>query len=268
MEIHELANVIPNMSDEEYQALKTDIQENGLLEPIVTFENKILDGRNRYRACLELNIEPRYKEYKGNSPLGYVLFLNIKRRHLTPSQLACIAADILPLLKEEAKKRMTSGINQYSPMQKITEAEKGRSIDKASERIKVNPEYIRQAEKIKKESPDIYEEVRQGIKTLSEVQKDKKREIAQKKIEMLKKKGVSLPKGKYATLVVDPPWPMEKIERKVRPKQVPISPTIPKIFFDKSIISQLKNQMELLVEVLVNKPIDPDYALEVISYES
>jgi len=36
MEIHELANIIPNMSNEEYQALKTDIQENGLLQSIVT----------------------------------------------------------------------------------------------------------------------------------------------------------------------------------------------------------------------------------------
>ncbi|HUW21128.1 MAG TPA: recombinase family protein [Candidatus Bathyarchaeia archaeon] len=51
-----------------------------------------------------------------------------------------------------------------------------------------------------------------------------------------------------------------------RPIWLPSSLTIPKIFFDKAIISQLKNQLELLAEVLANKPVSPDYALEVINY--
>ena len=47
-----------------------------------------------------------------------------------------------------------------------------------------------------------------------------KRQQTQERNEQLREKGAELPTGKYACLVVDPPWPMKKIEREVRPNQV------------------------------------------------
>ena len=92
MEFHEIANIFPMITGEDYQALHEDIKDNGLIHPIVLYENKILDGRNRYAACLEVTIEPEYIKYTGDDPLGYVISSNLKRRHLNESQRGMIAA--------------------------------------------------------------------------------------------------------------------------------------------------------------------------------
>ena len=65
MEFHEVSNIFPMMNDEEFTALKEDIQENGLIEPVWLYEKEIIDGRNRYNACIELDIEPKYREWVG-----------------------------------------------------------------------------------------------------------------------------------------------------------------------------------------------------------
>ena len=48
MKFHEVADIFPMMSSEEYESLKTDIKQNGLLQPIWTHEDQIIDGRNRF----------------------------------------------------------------------------------------------------------------------------------------------------------------------------------------------------------------------------
>jgi ParB-like chromosome segregation protein Spo0J len=56
LEPHALAKLFPPMRPYEYEELKADIARNGLQVPIVLYEERILDGRNRYLACKELGI--------------------------------------------------------------------------------------------------------------------------------------------------------------------------------------------------------------------
>ena len=67
MKTHNLASIFPMMNEKEFKELKEDIKQNGLIDTIITFEEKILDGRNRYNACKELGVEPKFKEYKGSN---------------------------------------------------------------------------------------------------------------------------------------------------------------------------------------------------------
>lgn len=92
---HPAANLFPMLDNEAYRALKTDIAENGIREPIALFRGKLLDGRNRYRACRELDIEPPVAELDDGSvdPLAYILSANLFRRHLSASQRAQIAVE-------------------------------------------------------------------------------------------------------------------------------------------------------------------------------
>jgi ParB-like chromosome segregation protein Spo0J len=92
LEPHPLADLLPPMGPYEYEELKTDIFTNGLYAPIVLYEGRILDGRNRYRACQETGIPPRFTNYLGDDPVSVVASMNLHRRHLNPSQRAMIAA--------------------------------------------------------------------------------------------------------------------------------------------------------------------------------
>jgi ParB-like nuclease domain len=104
---HPAANLFPLLEVEspEFGELVRDLQEHGLLQPIVLHDGLILDGRNRYRACQHAGIEPRFVEWSGESPTAYVLSLNLHRRHLTDGQKAMIAVDALSLFEAEARAR-------------------------------------------------------------------------------------------------------------------------------------------------------------------
>ena len=70
MELHKFCEFFPPMPPEDFVDLVEDMRIRGQLAPIITYENKILDGRHRYQACLELGIDPRIEEYTGDDPLG------------------------------------------------------------------------------------------------------------------------------------------------------------------------------------------------------
>ena len=96
-ELHELCKLFPQMPEEQFNSLLESIRDHGLLTPIMLHEGKILDGRHRYKACINLGIEPSFEEYEGEDALGYVIALNLSRRHLDESQRAMIGARIANL---------------------------------------------------------------------------------------------------------------------------------------------------------------------------
>jgi ParB-like chromosome segregation protein Spo0J len=53
MQSHELAECFPLIAGNEFAELVASIRARGQHEPITLFNGLILDGRNRYRACLE-----------------------------------------------------------------------------------------------------------------------------------------------------------------------------------------------------------------------
>jgi ParB-like chromosome segregation protein Spo0J len=87
---HPICLLMPSADDDELQGLAYDIRAHGLLNPIVLFENRILDGRNRAAACENAGVNPRYVEFEGTreEALMFVVSHNLKRRHLTKQAIA------------------------------------------------------------------------------------------------------------------------------------------------------------------------------------
>jgi ParB-like chromosome segregation protein Spo0J len=70
LEFHPLANLFPLMEGQEFNEFAADIRAHGLREPITLYEGKVLDGRNRYRAATETDIECRFETYTGTESPG------------------------------------------------------------------------------------------------------------------------------------------------------------------------------------------------------
>lgn len=66
-------------------------------EPIVLWEGQILDGRLRHAACVIAGVTPTFARFDGKSAGAYVA-KKLHRQHLTPSQLAMLAAAATNLL--------------------------------------------------------------------------------------------------------------------------------------------------------------------------
>jgi N6-adenosine-specific RNA methylase IME4/ParB-like chromosome segregation protein Spo0J len=128
IEFHPLANLFPLMEGKDFTALVADIRENGLHEPIALYDGKILDGRNRYHACLKAGIEPTFTAYTGDDPVAYVVSLNLHRRHLSESQRAMVAAK-LATLKDGQRADLVEGlpIGRASALLNVGERSVGRA---------------------------------------------------------------------------------------------------------------------------------------------
>ena len=68
-----------------------DVRANGQREDIVALDGKVLDGRNRYRACLAAGIAPRVVAFHSDlhgEPMAFVMSKNLKRRHMNEISVA------------------------------------------------------------------------------------------------------------------------------------------------------------------------------------
>jgi hypothetical protein len=83
---HPAAAIFLLIQGDEFDALVADIGANGLREAVTLhLDGRILDGRNRHRACQKLGIEPRYRTWNGRgSELKFVLSLNLLHSTLQP----------------------------------------------------------------------------------------------------------------------------------------------------------------------------------------
>lgn len=131
--LHPLCTTFPRMPGEEFAALKLDIKEHGLIDPIYLYEGKILDGRHRFYACQETGVEPRFREYEGSDPRGFVISVNLKRRHLNESQRAMVAAS-LANMRQGAR----TDIQPSANLQEVSQTE-------AADMLQVSPREITKA---------------------------------------------------------------------------------------------------------------------------
>jgi hypothetical protein len=116
-EVHEAAEMFPLMQGDVFESFVNDIRDNGLMEPIVLdSDGRLIDGRNRARACEQLKIVPSTKEFAG-AIVRFVITHNLHRRHLTDSQRAMVAARLARRRPGNFSQIELVDINEFAPTQ-------------------------------------------------------------------------------------------------------------------------------------------------------
>lgn len=150
---HPVANVFPLMEGESFRLLREDIKFNGLREPIWRHrDGSILDGRNRYRACLTIGVEPTYRVWDGPDTglVEFVTSLNLRRRHLTEDQRAFIAAELANMKHGGDRSNPPSGGLVGKPLISNASAAKALEVPQRS---------VERAKTINTHAPDLKEQV-------------------------------------------------------------------------------------------------------------
>lgn len=162
MELHPLCTYFPRMSDDEFNSLKANIQDNGQTHPIYTLDGMILDGGNRYRALCELGIEPVIIEYTGSNPTQFILSSNLHRRHLTQGQSAAIVSASQSWVNAQAADN--SQLRSAAQLDTATARAKQSGAGQRTQQL---------ADKLVKEAPaELVKEVIDGKKSLNKAIKE------------------------------------------------------------------------------------------------
>jgi N6-adenosine-specific RNA methylase IME4/ParB-like chromosome segregation protein Spo0J len=222
-EAHPAAELVPLLEGEAFDALVADIKTKGLLHPITLFEDKILDGRNRFRACLEAAVEPRFGAYQGEDPVAFVISANIERRHLDESQRAMCAAR-LATLKRGSNQHSVEGAHICAPSQGEAatrllvsrrlvqrarevldsgEPELVRAVDRGAIAVSLAADLVKQSRETQLEAAR--EPTRAPLLIKQKVRAEKEAALAQRQL--------ALPNERFGVVYANPPWRFEPYSR-------------------------------------------------------
>lgn len=210
--IHPAAQFFPMMRAMEFELLKSDIREFGQRDDIILWCGQILDGRNRWQACIELDIIPRMSELPNDEdPYEYVVSKNLHRRNLPDRLRGLIAAKLIkaiydrkenpPIGGREQKMDVATAAKLMNVSKRSVERaksvlEKGSdevvravedgelAIGQAAELVAAVPEKEFQTELLKEGAVEVRRAIKQDVRTASQ---DREEDMAKTAVNEFKK---------------------------------------------------------------------------------
>ena len=177
--------MLPTMTQEEFEQLKESIRTEGQHYPIIVSETlEVLDGHHRFRACLELDIDPDFEVKHFENKLlekKFVIEANLRRRHLNNFQLVELAVPLLEIEKALAKKQQSqnSQNTSNSPLESTTDNSfsefrpTGKTVETVAKKAGVSTRTLERGKKIiEKASEDDKQKLREGKTSINKVYRD------------------------------------------------------------------------------------------------
>lgn len=161
-----------SLSEDEYENLKQSLIKDGCREPLIIWNNTIVDGHNRYKICKAFDIEYRTIQKHFNSRKDVLEWIDtnqLSRRNLLDWQISIVRGRLSRNYKQEGFKG-----NRYTG----SLVEDKMSITKISEQLGVNSKTLQRDEKF----TDAYEDLERNVgkeKAVEVVKNITKQEVIQ-----------------------------------------------------------------------------------------
>lgn len=215
----EFKNLIPALSAEEYAQLEANILEEGIREPIITWNGYIIDGHNRFSIAQRFDLEYKTtsKYFSSEESVKEWMILNqFGRRNLSNYQRSVLALELEEVFSKKAKEKQLSSLKKGTSVPQISAKREPIETRKELSKVaSVSHDTISKVKKIQEKAP---EEVKAKLATgevsinaaYKEIKKEEKKEERDKKIQEVKQKieteNLTTLDKKYHVIAIDPPW--------------------------------------------------------------
>ena len=226
---NDFRDLIPPLRLDERAELEASIQQDGCRDPLTVWSGTIIDGHNRYEICTRLSVPFEVVEKEFDSKVDALIWIRrnqLARRNLTDDQRAINAERLRQLESQKVKSAVATARNlQRSKSDTVSDHEpdkkpKRDTRKEMAENTKLPERKLRGAALVIKERPDLADKVEQGEIKMADAVREIKRDEVVASLESVEAREQKALEGVYDVIVIDPPWPMQKIDRDERQNQV------------------------------------------------
>jgi N6-adenosine-specific RNA methylase IME4/ParB-like chromosome segregation protein Spo0J len=221
--LQELESLIPPLSNEEFKQLERNILEEGIREPLITWNGILIDGHNRYRIAQEhdMNYETLEKEFEDlNAVKIWMVNNQLGRRNLQDFVRGELFSVIEDILKQKGKEKQLLTLNKglETPVLSTIDKTEHNTRNIISDKLGWSTGKKAMFDIVRTKAPEeVKEKLRTGEVSINQAYKEiKKEEKKVERVELIQKQIEDIEEGLLPDLIglfdvvsVDPPWPYE-----------------------------------------------------------
>lgn len=218
----EFKALIPPLSIEEYSQLEKNIITDGCRDPLVVFNNTLVDGHNRYEICTkhDLPFSILEKDFASESHAKEWMILNqFGRRNLINYQRSVLALELESVFSDRAKEQQGKRTDICQTSDKCNPIDTKKELAKVAN---VSHDTIAKVKKIQSTATqEVKDKLESGEVSINQAYKDIKKvearvERVNKIVEISQGNKTLEGIGKFPVIYADPPWRYEFAETENR----------------------------------------------------
>jgi hypothetical protein len=212
----EFKKLIPALSGDEFSQLEANILHDGIREPLVVWNDILIDGHNRYEIATKHGIEYETQSMdfaSRDEAIRWIILNQFGRRNLSAYDRSILALRLKPIIAVQAKEKQAESGGAVPQKSAKPPIETRKELAKVAG---VSHDTISKVEKIQQQAtPEIKEAVKSGEMSINQAyqatRREEKKAEVKRRIEDYSKVqtgviDIKKPEKKYNIVYADPPW--------------------------------------------------------------